>query len=304
MNQIKSITQFHRLLSLPDPLHPLISVLQISDMQEIKESDLWRKFSTDFYTVSLKKNVQVKVKYGQQYYDFDKGIMNFIAPKQIQSIEEAELTSLQEDCGTGHILMFHPDFLYKHPLSTAINQYGFFAYAVSEALHLSEREEKNTVEIFQKIQEEYQHIDKHTQEIILAQIDLLLHYCERFYERQFITRKVVNNDLIFRIEHLLDSYLDKNESLHNGIPTVEFLAEKLHLSPRYLSDMLRSLSGINAQQHIQLKLIEKGKNLLATTNLSVSEIAYQLGFEYPQSFHKMFKKRTEMSPLKYRASFN
>ena len=228
--------------------------------------------------------------------------MTFLAPKQVMSLDADQMDILKP--ASGYALFIHPDFLYKHPLATAIKNYGFFSYAVNEALHLSEKEEKNVEEIFQKIEEEYQHIDRHTQDIILSQIDLLLSYCNRFYERQFITRKAVNHDVLTKMELLLNEYFDKEKILKTGPPTVEALADQLHMSSYYLSDLLRNLTGQSAQQHIQEKLIEKAKEYLSITNLSVAEIAYQLGFEYPQSFNKLFKKKTSISPLKFRQTFN
>jgi len=303
MQTINSLSEFHRLLSIPPPSHPLVSVVLVSEIHAV-DSDLWKHFSTDFYTISLKNNIQSKVKYGQQYYDFDKGTMIFTAPKQVQSVKLDKTNAFNETIGTGYVLFFHSDFLKKHPLQSTIKNYGFFSYSINEALHLSEQEEKNVIEIFQKIEKEYQHIDKHTQDIILSQIDLLLNYCNRFYERQFITRKVVNNDLLSKMENLLNDYFNTTETLKSGLPTVEYIANQLHFSANYLSDMLRLLTGQNAQQHIHEKLIEKAKEKLLTTNLSVNEIAYELGFEQSQSFNRLFKKKTEMSPLKYRQSFN
>ena len=303
MQTINSLSQFHRLLSIPPPSHPLVSVVLVSEIHTVY-SDLWQHFSTDFYTISLKNNIQSKVKYGQQYYDFDKGTMTFTAPKQVQSVKVDKINAFNETIGTGYVLIFHSDFLKKHPLQSTIKNYGFFSYSINEALHLSEQEEKNVIEIFQKIEKEYQHIDKHTQDIILSQIDLLLNYCNRFYERQFITRKTVNNDLLSKMENLLNDYFNNTETLKSGLPTVEYLANQLNFSANYLSDILRLLTGQNAQQHIHEKLIEKAKEKLLTTNLSVNEIAYELGFEQSQSFNRLFKKKTEMSPLKYRQSFN
>lgn len=303
MQTINSLSEFHRLLSIPPPLHPLVSVVLVSEIHAVN-SDVWKHFSTDFYTISLKNNIQSKVKYGQQYYDFDKGTMTFTAPKQVQSVEVDITNSFNKNIGSGYVLMFHPEFLRKHPLQTTIKNYGFFSYSVNEALHLSQQEEQNIVEIFQKIEKEYQHIDRHTQDIILSQIDLLLNYCNRFYERQFITRKAVNNDFLSKMEQLLNDYFNKEEALKNGLPTVEYLANQLNVSPHYLSDMLRSFTGQNTQTHIHEKLIEKAKEKLATTHLSVSEIAYELGFEYPQSFSKLFKRKTNQSPLEFRQSFN
>lgn len=303
MQTIKSLSEFHRLLSIPPPSHPLISVVLVSEIHAVN-SDLWQRFTTNFYTISLKNNIQSKVKYGQQYYDFDKGTMTFTAPKQVQSVEVGKTNAFNETIGTGYVLIFHSDFFKKNPLQSTIKNYGYFSYSINEALHLSEQEEKNVIEIFQKIEKEYQHIDKHTQDIILSQIDLLLNYCNRFYERQFITRKIVNNDLLSKMENLLNDYFNNAETLKSGLPTVEYLANQLNFSANYLSDMLRLLTGQNAQQHIHEKLIEKAKEKLLTTNLSVSEIAYELGFKQSQSFNRLFKKKAEMSPLKYRQSFN
>jgi len=301
MKIINSISEKHRLVSLPEPLHPLVSVIRISDIR-FTDSSIWEQFSVNFYCISLKRNIAGKTKYGQQYYDYNKGVMTFIAPKQIMSLEADQMDILNP--ASGYALLIHPDFLYKHPLATTIKNYGFFSYAVNEALHLSEKEEKSIEEIFEKIDEEYQHIDRHTQDIILSQIDLLLNYSNRFYERQFITRKAVNHDVLSRMEQLLNDYFDHEETLKKGLPTVELLASQLNLSPYYLSDLLRSLTGQSAQQHIQDKLIEKAKEYLSITNLTVAEIAYQLGFEYPQSFNKLFKKKTNTSPLEFRQTFN
>ncbi|WCT11580.1 helix-turn-helix domain-containing protein [Mucilaginibacter jinjuensis] len=301
MHLINSISENHRLLSLPEPLHPLVSVVRVGDIKFTDEL-IWERFAMNFYCISLKKNINAKTKYGQQYYDYDKGLMTFVAPKQVLSLDSPFADALSPS--SGYALFVHPDFLYKHPLATTIKGYGFFSYKVNEALHLSEKEEKNIVEIFQKIEEEYQHIDRHTQDIILSQIDLLLNYSNRFYERQFITRKAVNHDILTRVETLLNEYLDNKSSLEKGLPSVEALADQLHLSPHYLSDVLRSLTGQSAQQHIQEKLIEKAKEYLSVTNFSVAEIAYQLGFEHPQSFNKLFKKKMNVSPLEFRQTFN
>jgi len=302
MKTINSISEFHRLVSLPEPLHPLVSVVRVQDMR-FTDSTFLEQFSLNFYCVSLKRGIVGKVKYGQRYYDYDKGLMTFVAPKQIQSLDAPDDT-ISQDSGVGLALLIHPDFLYAHVLATAIKEYGFFSYSVNEALHLSEKEEKNIADIFNKIDEEYQHIDKHTQDVILSQIDLLLTYSNRFYERQFITRKAVNHDLLSKMEQLLNESFEQEATLKNGLPTVDFIAGKLNLSPNYLSDMLRSLTGQSAQQHIHDKLIEKAKEYLSGTNLSVAEIAYQLGFEYPQSFNKLFKKKTNSSPLAFRQTFN
>jgi len=303
MRIINSLSEFHRLLSVALPIHPLVSVIQVSELHAV-DSDVWKKFTTNFYTVSLKYNIQSKVKYGQNYYDFDKGTMTFTAPKQVQSVEMETVDTVNKTSGSGYVLMFHPDFLGKHPLMMSIKDYSFFSYSVNEALHLSEKEENDVIAIFKKIEEEYQHTDHHTQGVILAQIDLLLQYSNRFYERQFITRKAVNGDLLLKTESIINAYFNTESGLENGVLTVEYLARQLNLSPNYLSDALRSLTGYGAQQHIHEKLIEKAKEYLAASSLSVSEIAYNLGFERPQSFNKLFKNKTDISPLEFRQSFN
>jgi AraC family transcriptional activator of pobA len=300
MIAINSITEFHRLRGLPEPAHPLISMIRVSDIRFTNDS-IWKQYALNFYCVSLKKGIIGKVRYGQRYYDFDKGLMTFVAAGQVQSLEIPE--DEKADFGTGYALLVHPDFLSGHPLSAAIKNYGFFSYAVYEALHLSEKEEQNIGDIFQKIGQEIQHIDRHTQEIVLSQIDLLLNYSKRFYERQFITRKAVNHDLLSKMETELNTYFGDSAAL-KGLPTVDYLAGQLNLSPHYLSDMLRALTGQNAQQHIHGKLMDKARDYLSNTNLSVAEIAYQLGFDYPQSFNKLFKKKTNLSPLAFRRSFN
>ncbi len=299
MNNIHTISAFHRLLSLPAPTHPLVSVALLQDVKSASD-DIWEPFSVDFYTISLKKEVRARMKYGQQYYDFDKGIMSFTSPKQAQSLEMPDVGASGPQFGKGFVLMFHPDFLRRHPLASNIKSYGFFSYAVNESLHLSSQEERNIVDVFRKIAQESRHIDKHTQSVILSQIDLLLNYCNRFYERQFITRKAVNNDLLIRLEQLLDDWFETNDDIRRSLPTVEYLANRLNLSPHYLTDMLRSLTGQGTQAHIHEKLIEKAKERLSTTTLSVSEIAYELGFEHPQSFSKLFKAKTDLSPSEFR----
>lgn len=222
--------------------------------------------------------------------------MTFISPNQLLLHIQGEGSSPE-----GISLCFHPDFLNGYPLAKTIKSYGFFSYEISEALHLSEQEEAVVENILKSIETEYQsNIDQFSQDVIIAQIELLLQYSNRFYNRQFITRKPANDDILIRLENLLTDYFNNV----SGLPTVQFISEQLNVSPNYLSDMLRSITGQTTQQHIHNKLIDKAKELLTTTNLSVSEIAYQLGFEYPQSFNKLFKNKTNISPLEYRQSFN
>jgi AraC family transcriptional activator of pobA len=298
MNTIKSVSAFHKLLSLPEPKHPLVSMINLSESIFL-DDDTWKGFVNRFYCVALKRNAKGKIRYGQQHYDYDKGVLSFTAPNQVQYLDVQTM-----DCDSnGYLLVFHEDFLLKHPLANAISSFGFFSYSVNEALHLSEEEENNLIEILHKIDKECEHIDKHTQEIILSQIELLLQYSNRFYERQFITRKNNNHQLLIKFERFLNDYFD-NDFKEKGLLTVHQIAEAMHLSPNYLSDLLRIHTGQNTQQHIHEKLISKAKEKLSTTELSVSEIAYELGFEHSQSFSTLFKKKTALSPLEFRKSFN
>src|SRR5690606_18708399 len=238
--------------------------------------------------------------YGQQYYDFDEGIMYFIAPHQVLQFEDVLLNGVK-----GFVLVVHPAFFHGYPLATEIRNYGYFSYVSNEALHLSEKEEKSIMHIIENISKEIDdNMDAYTQDLLVSNIDLLLKYCDRFYNRQFLTWKKANNDLLTKLEALLNEYFKNDKLADKGIPTVQLVASELHLSPNYLSDMLRVHTGQTTQQHIQNRVIEKAKELLSTTSMSVSEIAYQLGFEHSQSFHRLFKNRTSVSPLEFRQSFN
>lgn len=294
----RTIAEYHQRVNLAKPEHPLVSVVRFEDLHI--PTDLGpMSFVNDYYSVSLKRNFTGKMKYGQQEFDFDEGIMMFMAPGQVFGIELDPDQPLEH---SGWMLLVHPDFLWNTPLAKTIRQYEFFDYAVNEALFLSEKEEATVIGIMQNIDQEYRsNIDKFSQNIIIAQIELLLNYSERFYERQFITRKKSNHEALARLEELLDNYFA--ESAH-GLPTVGYVAQNLNLSPGYLSGLLKSLTGLNTQQHIHQKLIEKAKEKLSTTRLSVSEIAYELGFEHPQSFSKLFKTKTKQSPGEFRHGFN
>jgi AraC family transcriptional activator of pobA len=298
MNAIKSVSEFHRLLSLPAPLHPLVSVINLAESVFL-EDEIWKGFINQFYCVALKREATGKIKYGQQHYDYDKGVLSFTAPNQVQSLDLQTM-----DCaGTGTLLIFHPDFLLRHPLAATISSYGYFSYAVNEALHLSAEEEDDLITILNKIDKECAHIDKHTQDTVITQIELLLNYSNRFYERQFLTRKNNNHELLAKFERIVEDYFN-DEHLQQGLLTVQYVAGLMNLSPNYLSDLLRVHTGQNTQQHIHEKVIQQAKLKLSTTKLSVSEIAYTLGFEHAQSFSTLFKKKTTMSPLEFRQSFN
>jgi AraC family transcriptional activator of pobA len=296
---INSISELHRLLELPKPKHPLVSVINLNEI-ECHFDESIKSFVYNFYSICIKKDFKGKLKYGQNYYDFDEGIMTFFSPGQVIS------TVVDEDIALSGIwLVIHPDFIQNYSLAKSIKDYGFFSYAVNEALHLSDKEEAMITDIMQNIDTEYcSVIDGFSQEVILSHIELLLNYSNRFYNRQFITRKNASNDLLSTLEKLLLDYFNGTKVQEFGLPTVQYISEQLNVSPNYLSDMLRSLTGQSTQQHIHDKLIEKAKEILTTTSLSVSQIAYQLGFEYPQSFSKLFKSKTNVSPLEFRSSFN
>lgn len=298
LTHIKTITEYHALIGIAKPAHPLISVISFEDVKRMDEHAY--SFTHNFYSIALKRNFNGKMKYGQQDYDFDEGIMIFISPGQVFTIEAEE-----ELKHSGWLLLVHPDYLWNTSLARIIKQYEYFSYAVNEALHLSEKEEVMVTGIMQHIEQEYHaNIDKFSKKVIIAQLELLLTYADRFYHRQFITREITNHRLLDRLEDLLAEYFNSDALAKKGLPTVQYIAGALNVSPNYLSVLLKVLTGQSTQQHIHDKLIEKAKEKLSTTTLSVSEIAYELGFEHSQSFSKLFKSKTSLSPLAFRQSFN
>lgn len=285
-------------MGLPGPVHPLINLMDNTDGQ-IDMSRLPASYVTSFYKISFITKLGGKFRYGQGYYDFDEGSLLFTAPNQIMGGSEK-----YED-NAGYSLIIHPDFLQGFPLASKIKNYGFFSYASNEALHLSEQERATILSVFIILQKELNsRIDDFSQEVIIAQVELLLSYAKRFYKRQFLTRQAVSSDLLQQLEELLNTYFNEEKTVIHGIPTVQYLADELNYTPNYLSDMLRSLTGLNAQQHIHQKMIEKSKELLSATNLTVSEVAYKLGFEHPQSFSRLFKRKTRISPVQFKSTFN
>ena len=295
--RIKTISESHRMRGLSQPEHPLISIVDYATMPHTAGS-----FVFDYYTISIKRGVS-KMFYGQQPCDFDNGVMYFLAPNQVLRVMDDQNAELAER--SGWIMMIHPDFLWNTPLAKNIHNYEFFDYSVTEALFLSDSEEEIINNIVRNIRKEYQsNIDKFSQNIIISQIETLLNYSERFYQRQFITRKVTNHQILDRLETLLEKHFTSGNLSNNGLPTVQLVADELNISSNYLSGLLKMLTGESTQQHIHNKLIEKAKEKLSTSELSVSEIAYQLGFEHSQSFSKLFKAKTNQSPLEFRAGFN
>lgn len=300
--RIKSISEFHRLNKLPPPEHPLISVVDYALVAAAKMVNVPGAIVGDYYSVSVKRGLSGKMRYGQQEYDFDEGIMYFLAPGQVLQMTPAPEPDVQP---SGWILLIHPDFLWNTPLAKTIKRYEYFDYSVHEALFLSDKEEATINDTIANIKQEYHaNIDKFSQNIIISQIETLLNYAERYYNRQFITRKITNHQVLDRLEKILDDSFNNKNLVLKGLPTVQNIADNLNVSPKYLSSLLKVLTGLTAQQHIHEKLIEKAKEKLSTTDQSVSEIAYELGFEHPQSFSKLFKLKTRVSPLEFRQSFN
>ncbi len=300
-NRIKTIAGFHRLRGLSKPEHPLISVVDFAPLKLLPGNDSM-SWAFDFYSISLKRGSSAPIKYGHQEYDFDEGTMFFLSPGQVFKIEAEHNPGSKL---SGWMLLIHADFLWNTPLAKSIKRYEYFGYSVNEALFLSEKEEATITNLIQNIQHEYHaNIDKCSQDIIIAQIELLLKYSERFYQRQFITRKITNHQILNQLEELLADYFNSEDLVTKGLPTVQSIARTLNVSPNYLSGLLKVLTGQSTQQHIHEKLIEKAKEKLSTTDLSVTEITYELGFEHPQSFSKLFKTKTNLSPSKFRQSFN
>lgn len=292
----RSLSALHEAMGKPAPQHPLISIMNYGEIH-YNPASFEHGMKSDFYKISFKTKFSGKIRYGQGYYDFQEGGMSFIGPGQVIRLDH------EESDYSGMALHIHPDFLRPYSLLTKIRKYGFFSYSAAEALYLSEKEKNIILQIFEDIQNELnERIDPFSQDVIISQIELLLTYSNRFYNRQFITRKEVNNDLLSKLENVLNDFFDKEKGIE-GLPTVEYIASQLSLTPRYLSDMLRHYTGQNAQHHIHDKLIEKAKEYLSETQLSVAETAYQLGFEHPQSFSKLFKKKTALTPNAFRQSF-
>lgn len=296
---IKTITEFHRIAGLPKPEHPLISLV---DYRDLDLQHISGNIVCNTYSIAIKKGVNYGLKYGQNKYDFDEGVMSFMAPNQVIKVEGSEIDRSK---ASGWILFIHPDFLWNTVLASKIHKYEYFNYSIHEALFLSDKEQMIITSIVQNIRQEYHgSIDVFSQEIILSQVETLLNYSDRFYQRQFITRKVMHHQILERAEALFNTYFDDDNSAKETLMTVKYIAESLNVSASYLNALLKSLTGQTTQQLIQDRLIGKAKEKLTTTTLTVSEIAFTLGFEHSQSFSKLFKNRTRMTPLQYRRNFD
>jgi AraC-like DNA-binding protein len=292
----ENISDLMRRLKLPPPAHPLITLVNYNQVS-IDLSHAGNSFQLNFYKITFKKSFNGSVKYGPSTYDFKEGGMAFLAPGQL-----AEMTADLNDY-QGYALYFHPDLLVGHNLAQTIHQYGYFSYAVAEALFLSDKEKYTVETLLKAIDIELQnHIDQFTESVLVSQLELLLNHSNRFYHRQFITRKSLHHDLISRMNTWLNERFNQGDTAISGLPSPQDVAAYLNVSQRYLSDMLKAITGNTTQQHLHLALIEKAKILLSHTPLTTAEIAYRLGFEHPQSFNKLFKQRTKVSPIEYRRS--
>lgn len=295
--QLKSISDIEQLIPGWKPNHPLVATIDFTQVDEYMPEDT--RVSADFYTLMFKNYCSNRIKYGRQTYDFQDGSLICIAPKQTITMD-TEIEKRPDPLGWG--LFFHPDLIRGTTLGDKMEQYSFFTYEMSEALHLSDKEKQILWDGVLKIQNELnENIDVHSQTLIVSNIELLLNYCLRFYGRQFITRTSSNSDYVTQVEKLIKSYFRNSDVRNNGLPTVKYLAEQVHLSPNYLSDLLKKETGMNAQDHIHYQLIEEAKRILLNTDQNVSEIAYELGFEYPQYFSKLFKLKTGKTPLEFRS---
>ncbi|MEM9361401.1 MAG: AraC family transcriptional regulator [Bacteroidota bacterium] len=297
--RIKTISQYHEFRGLSGPSHPLISVFRIEEITKLKDDEP-EYIIQDFYSIALKTNVSGTFVYGQREYDFDKGTMFFIAPNQVYSIRGTKnLTH------SGWLLLIHPDLFWNTPLAALIHKFEYFGYSVNEALHLSAKEEETILGVLKGICEECcSTIDKFSKSVIISRIETLLNYANRFYHRQFITREKENHEILTRLEKILNNHFDTDNMTTKNIPSVLDISSSLNISPNYLSGLLKALTGKSTQEHIQDKLVEKAKEKLAVRECSISEIAFQLGFEYSQSFSKFFKSKTNLTPSEFRQSFN
>lgn len=299
--RIKTIREHHQLMGYAKPLHPLLSVIHLDLIERLPVEESTR-LVYDFYCISLKKNIGIHYRYGQQTYDFNEGTMFFMAPDQIFGFHLHEEPFLKPE---GWALLVHPDFLWGTSLAKTIKEYAYFEYATNEALHLSQKEAFILSSLISIIEQEYQSaIDTFSKGIIITQLESLLTYADRFYQRQFVTREIANHHILDQLERLLSAYFTDKNLVDKGVPSVAYVSDSLHISPNYLSRLLTTLTGKSTKEFIHDKLIDLAKVKLSTTDVSVSQIAYELGFVYPQSFSKLFKTRTNLTPLAFRELFN
>ena len=296
---VPTISELHKIAQIPPPEHPLVSVVKVEELPEIP-GGYPSPISYGFYAMGFKKNLKGYVDYGRKTYDFQEGVLTFTAPEQVMSFANTNMSET-----TGWYLLFHEDLLKGHRLANQMDKYRFFGYDVSEALHMSHKEEAAIDNIFANIYHEYLlPIDKFSKNVILSNLELLLTYSERYYERQFLTRSEVSTSIATRFDKELKHYF--NDSKHSALdlPSVGYFADRLHVSANYLGDMLRVLTGKSTQEHIHDEIIQLAKYILLNSDKSISQIAFELGFEYPQYFSRLFKKKAGLSPKQYRATQN
>lgn len=292
--KVQTIGQLHDVVGFDKPKHPLVTVVDYSKV-DVSNAPDYGSFSCGFYSINFKKHCNLL--YGRQEFDHDEGTLLCTAPEQIITFDRKK----EEGSSEGWGLYFHPELIRNTALGNKISEYTFFAYSENEALHLSEQEKQTLLSIFKQIQNAYNtNIDQYSHELIVSNIEVLLNYCKRFFGRQFITRTNQNKDIIMRFEKFISAYFSSNNPFPKKLPTVKFCADAMKLSPNYFSDLLKSETGKNTQEHIHYYLIEKAKDLLVSSNKTVSEVAYELGFGHPQSFSKLFKKKMGVTPSEYR----
>lgn len=293
--RIKSISQLTEMMGFDKPTHPLIYLVNVADWVIPKEQ-VGVKYTTEFYTIALKDS-SCGMQYGRHHYDFNEGVMIFTEPGQVAAATKEQYRNEIQ----GWMLFIHPDLFRNTHLGTTIQDYGFFSYEVHEALHLSEKEQQTVNALIEKIKEEIaERIDNHSNSVIVSSIELLLNYCSRYYERQFNTRSFKHKDIVSEVNGTLKQYYETGQFQVAGIPSVQYLADKVHLSQSYLSDVLKKETGRTAREHINDFLVDKAKTLLLSTSDSVSEIAFTLGFNYPHYFSRLFRSKTGVSPKDYR----
>jgi AraC-like DNA-binding protein len=292
---IKSISEVHSLFGLPAPLHPLITIVKEWPQVDIDFKNI--KMTSDLYVLGMKGNVKGTFKYGRNSYDYEEGTLVFMAPNQVARFDNID----SETDSNGWDIFFHPDLLRKCELGKLIKDYSFFNYGLSEALHISDKEKLMLTDLVKRIELELtQNIDKHSQELILSNLDSILKYCSRYYGRQFYTRTNLNKDYIVRFEQFMENYFTSKDLSEKGMPSVIACGEALNMSGSYLSDLLKLETGRSVKDHIHSYIIEKAKTILLSSDFTVSQVAYDLGFEYPQHFSKLFKTKTGYSPSDYR----
>jgi len=294
--RVQSISELHEIAGFGKPKHPLVTVIDYSKVN-VNDTPESCSFICSFYSVNFKKHCDFI--YGRQAFDHKEGTLHCTAPEQIITFDRKKEAKSTEGWG----LYFHPELIRNTAFHKRMNEYAFFSYSENEALHLSEQEKQTLISILKQMENEYNtNIDHYSHNLIISNIELLLNYCNRYYGRQFITRTNQNKDIIVRFEEFIAEYFKSQKLKSNGIPTVKDCAEAMNLSPNYFSDLLKSETGKNTQEHIHYHLLEAAKNLLISTDKTVNEIAYEMGFEYPQNFSKLFKKKVGISPTLFRVA--